>query len=172
MVKVQTLQHMPISEIIKVLKIEDSVNVDLSEVAHTLNVSVLSKNLHKYKIYGEKILCIFVTNEEGNSCIFYSDELLNKEESFGRIIITRAFAKYIITGNNNFIITQSTNFSNKEKLLTYEMLMPETQVKDILKKLLMPTTFSLARIFQVPQEFVKQRLHEMGVTSLIGGFNY
>lgn len=172
MVNVQTLQHMPISEIIKVLKIEDSVTVDFSKLAHALKVSVLSRNFEEYKIEGEKIICAFVTNEKGNSCIFYSADLFDNKEYLGRIMIARAFAKYIITGKNNFFVTQSTIFSNREKLLTYEMLMPTSQVEDVLDKLILPTTYSLADVFQVSQEFVRQRLNEMRVTTLIGGYNF
>lgn len=171
MVNVQTLQHMPILEIVKVLKIENSVTVDFSKLAHTLKVSVLPQNFEENKIDGEKIICAFVTNEKGNSCIFYSDDLVDNKEFLGRIIIAQAFAKYIITGENNFFVTQSTIFSNREKLLTYEMLMPKSQVEDVLDKLLLPKTFTLAEIFQVSKEFVRQRLDEMCVTTLIKGYN-
>ena len=172
MVNVQTLQNMSISEIIKVLKIEDSVTVDFLKLAHTLKVSVLSRDFEEYKMDGEKIICAFVTNENGDSCIFYSDDLFKNKEYLGRIIIAQVFAKYIITRENNFFVTQSTFFSNREKLLTYEMLMPTSQVEYILDKLILPTTFNLAEIFQVPQEFLKQRLNEMRVTTLIGGYNF
>ena len=172
MVNVQELQYMPISEIVKVLKIEDSVTVDFSKLARDLKVSVLSKDFKTYKIKGEKIICAFVTSKKGNSCIFYSSDLFESKEYLGRIMIAKTFAKYIITGNNNFFVTQSTIFSDREKLLTYEMLMPTTQVEDVLEKLLLPTTFSLADIFHVSQEFVKERLSEMQVTTLIGGYNF
>lgn len=169
MVNLKELQYKSIPEIIKILKNEDLVTVDLVELAYTLNVSVLSRNFEETKIVGEKILCAFATNSKGNSCIFYSDDLsFNK----ARIMIVRAFAKYIITGNNNFFITQSTNFSKREKMLTNEMLMPESQVKDVICKLILPTTRSLAEIFQVTQEFVNLRLSEMGVMTLIAGYNF
>ena len=112
-----------------------------------------------------------MTNEKGNSCIFFSADLLGKREFLERIMIAQAFAKYIITGNNNFFVTQSTNFSKREKWLTYEILMPETQVNDVLDKLILPTTLSLAKIFQVSQEFVRRRLDEMRVTTNIAGYN-
>ena len=172
MMNVQTLHNMSISEIIKVLKIEDSVTVDFFKLAHTLKVSVLSRNFEEYKIKGEKIICAFITYENGNSCIFYSDDLFENKEYLGRIMIAQTFAKYIITGKNNFFVTQSTFFSNREKLLTYEMLMPTSQVEYVLDKLILPTTFNLAEIFQVSQEFLKQRLNEMRVTTLIGGYNF
>lgn len=172
MVNVQTLQNMSILEIIKVLKIEDSVTVDFLKLAHTLKVSILSRDFEEYKIEGEKIICAFVTDEKGNSCIFYSDDLFKDKEYLGRIMIAQTFAKYIITGKNNFFVTQSTFFSHREKLLTHEMLIPTSQVENILDKLILPTTFNLAEIFQVPQEFLKQRLNEMCVTTLIGGYNF
>lgn len=169
MVNVQELQNKPISEIVKVLEIEDSVPLDLTKLAHTLNVSVLGKDFGATRIDGEKIICAFVTNCKGNSCIFYRCEFLSNT---AQIMIARTFAKYIITGNNNFFITQSTKFSEREKMLTYEMLMPESQVKDVVDKLILPTTYVLADIFHVSQEFVKQRLDKMHVNRQIGNYHY
>ena len=172
MVNVQELRHMPISEIIKILGIfedEDLVTSDLTKLAYTLNVSVLVRNFDGTRIAGERIICAFVTNSKGNSAIFYSDDLLNNE---ARIIIAKAFAKYIMTGNNNFFVTQSTNFSKRENTLAYELLMPEQQVRKIMGKLLMPTTFSLAKIFDVSQEFVRERLNEMQIDEYVGGYNF
>ena len=172
MLKVQELQLKPIPEIIKllgILEFNDLSTVDLAKLAYTLNVSVLPKDFGETKIAGEKIICAFVTNSKGNSCIFYSDDLLNIK---ARIMIARSFAKYIITGNNSFFVTHSTNFSIREKMLTNEMLMPESQVKDVICKLILPTTFSLAEIFQVTQEFVRQRLAEMEVETPIAGYNF
>lgn len=166
----QELQHKTISEIIKVLGIEDLVTVDFVRMGYKLNVSILSRNFEENEIDGKKIICAFVTNKKGKSCIFYSTDLLADEE--WRIAITYAFARYIITGNDNFFITQSTNFSDREKMLVYEMLMPKSQVKKILNKLILPTTFSLAKIFSVSQEFVRQRLDEMHIDVYIGGYNY
>lgn len=171
MVNVQELQHKPISEIIRILGIledEDLATADLAKLAYTLNVSVVPRNFEETKIAGEKIICAFVTNRKGNSCIFYSDDLSSDK---ARIMIARAFAKYIITGNNNFFVTQSTIFSKREKMLEHEMLMPEPQVKDVICKLILPSTVVLADIFQVSEEFVKQRLDEIGIMTLIQGYN-
>lgn len=171
MVNVQELQHKSIPEIIRILGIfenEDVVTVDLAELVYTLKVSALARNFESAKIAGEKILAAFVTNSKGNSCIFYSNDLSHDE---ARLIITRAFAKYIITGNNNFFVTQSTNFSKREKSLTNEMLMPEIKVKDVICKLILPSTTVLTEIFQVSQEFVKLRLDEIGIMTLIQGYN-
>lgn len=167
------LQHKTVSEIVKILKIEDLVTVDLVKLGHELNVSVVPKDFGTTRIEDEKIICAFVSNKEGRSCIFYSTDLLeDKEFLVGRTTIIQAFAKYIITGNDNFFITQNTSFSNREKSLIYEMLMPESQVKEILGKLILPTTFTLAKIFNVSQEFVRQRLDEMGIDAYIAGYNY
>ena len=171
MVNVKELQYKSIPEIIKILGIlenEDLSTVDLAKLAYTLNVSVLARNFEGAKIAGEKIICAFVTNSKGNSCIFYGADLPNNE---ARIAIVQAFAKYIITENNNFFVTQSTKFSEREKMLTDEMLMPESQVKDVICKLILPSTVVLADIFQVPENFVKHRLAEIGIKTRIQGFN-
>ena len=171
MVNVQELQYKSIPEIIKILGVlenEDYATSDLSKLVYGLNVSVLAHNFEGTKIAGEKILCAFFTNSKGNSCIFYSDDLLNTE---ARIIIVLAFAKYIITLNNNFFVTQSTSFSKREKMLAAEMLMPETMVKDVICKLILPLTTVLADIFQVSEKFVKQRLAEIGVKTHVKGYN-
>lgn len=172
MINVQELRSKPISEIIKFLENfinEDFASVDLAKLAYDLNVSVLPRNFVITKISGEIIASAFVTNSKGNSCIFYSDDLSNNQ---ARIAITQAFAKYIITGNNNFFITLSTTFSKKENMLIHEMLMPESQVKDVICRLIFPTTFTLSQIFQVSQNFVRQRLDEMGVMTLIAGYHF
>lgn len=171
MVNVNELRYKSIPEIIKILGIlenEDSATADLTKLAYSLNVSVLARNFKRTEISVERIFCAFVTNGKGNSCIFYSDDLPYKE---ARIIILSAFAKYIITGNNNFFVTWSTDFSEKEKMLTAELLMPKLRVAEVIAQLILPSTVALADIFQVPEEFVKHRLDEFGIKTLISGYN-
>lgn len=172
MVNTKELRYKPISEIVEPFLAKDSIFVDLTKLAHTLNVSVLRHNFGKEVINGEKVICAFLTNGKGNSCIFYSDALLNNKGVLARMVIVQAFAKYIITGDESFYITHSTNFSNREKMLIHEMLMPETKVNEVINQLLLPTTYALADIFMVSQEFVRERLDEMHVRRLIGGYNY
>jgi len=171
MVNIQALRYRQIPEIIRILGMDRLVTVDLRDLALKLDVSVLP--FGETQIKDEKIICVFVTNEEGRSCIFFKNELLeDKEFIVGRFVITQAFARYIITGDKNFFITQSTDFSNREKMLVYEMLMPEEQVKKMLNKLILPTTFSLAEIFNVSQDFVRERLRGMNEDTLIAGYNF
>lgn len=173
MINVQELRYKPISEIIKELNIEYSVPVDLENLGRNLQVSILPKEFDDHRIDGEKIICAFVTNEKGRSCIFYSNELLEDDKFVaGRVRIIQAFARYIITGDTNFFITKSTRFSSKEESLIYEMLMPKSQVEEVLHELIIPTTYILAKIFRVPQSFVKLRLDQMCVKRLIGNYNY
>ena len=171
MVNVKELQSKPIPEIIRILGIlenEDVATVDLTKLVYTLKVSVLSHNFDETPTAGEKIICAFITNNKGNSCIFYSNDL---PHNIARIAIVLAFAKYIITGNNNFFVTQSTKISEREKMLTDEMLMPESRVKDVICKLILPSTDVLSEIFQVPEKFVKYRLDEIGIKTRIQGYN-
>ncbi len=172
MVNIQELKLMPICEIVKVLKLGDSVTVDLSELARTLNLSIVPHNFGTDRVDGEKVMCAFMTNEKGDSCIFYSEDLLNNREFLWRIMIAQSFTKYIITGNNHFFVTESTDFSIRERMLLNEMLMPYVQVKNTLDKLVLPTTFSLSKVFKVPQQFVRQRLSAMHVTRMVAGYNY
>ncbi len=171
MVNVNELQYKSIPEIIKLLKIfenNDFATVDLNKLAHSLNVSVLAQNFERSESFGEKIICAFVTNAEGNSCIFYSDDLPYKE---ARIIIVKSFTKYIITRDNNFLVTYGTSFSEKEKMLAAELLMPKSHVEEVICKLILPSTVALSDIFQVPENFVKCRLVEIGIKTLISGYN-
>lgn len=171
MVNIQALRHRPIAEIIRILGIDGLVTVDLRDLALKLDVSVLP--FGETQIKDEKIICVFVTNKEGHSCIFYKNDLLeDKDFRVGRLVIMQAFAKYIITGDKNFFITQTTYFSDREKMLVYEMLMPESQVKKMLNKLILPTTFSLAEIFNVSQDFVRERLKAMKEDAMIAGYNF
>lgn len=171
MVNVTELQHKSIQEIIKILGVlqnEDFSTADLKKLAYSLNVSVLAKNFERTEISRERILCAFVTNDNGTSCIFYSDDLPYKE---ARIIIASSFAKYIVTGNNNFLVTQCTDFSEREKTLTSELLMPKARVTEVICKLILPSISVLAEIFQVSEEFVKHRLSEIGIMTIILGYN-
>lgn len=173
LVNVQELKYKTISEIIKELNVEYSVPVDLKNLGCKLQVSIVPLDFDDHRLDGEKIICAFVTNEKGHSCIFYNVELSEDYEFVaGRHGIIQAFVKYIITGDNNFFITQSTYFSQREKMLTYEMLMPKSQVEDVLYQLIMPTTYSLAKIFGVSQSFVKHRLDQMYIRRKIGNYNY
>ena len=170
MVNVKELQYKSIAEIIKILRIDGLVTVDLRNLAILLDMSVLPFGENQIK--DEKIICAFVTNEKGRSCIFYKNELLeDKNFLVGRLVIAQAFARYIITGENNFFITQHTNFSNREKMLVDEMLMPELQVKEMIGKLILPSTVVLAKLFQVSEQFVRQRLAEINIKTRIAGYN-
>ena len=57
-------------------------------------------------------------------------------------------------------------------MLVYEILMPEEQVKKMLDKLILPTTLSLAKIFDVSQAFVLERLDVMEKDTLIAGYDF
>lgn len=173
MINIQELQHKPIKDIIKILETKDSLPVDLVKLAGLLNVSVLSHNFKEWETNNKDILCAFVTNEEGRSCIFYNVEILdNKDFLVERVPIVQTFARYILTGNKNFYINEKTKFTSREKRLAYEILMPASQVEEVLNKLILPTTYSLAKIFKVSQEFVRERLDEIGTQVQIAGYNF
>ena len=173
MVNVQELQHKQVPEIIRLLGVRTKgyASCDIKEMGRALEVSVISYNLSTVLQLGEKILCAFVTKDTGRKCIFYNVELETNE---ARVIIVRAFARYIMTGDKNFCITESTVFSKRENSFVYEFLMPEDEVHDVLDKLILPTTFSLANIFDVTQEFVKERLDAMRerLKRLIGNYDF
>ena len=164
MVNIRELRHKPVSEIVKVLNVDNLISIDLVAVAYMLNISILSYSFNQYVHNGEKIICAFVTNNKGKSCIFYDVELADNKDDGLRIEIAKTFARYILTGEKTFYITKSTEFSAREDLLVNEMLMPEAKVKDTIKELILPTTFSLAKIFSVSPEFVNQRLDKMDIS--------
>ena len=169
MVNVNELKNKSIQEIIEILQNKDFTTVDLKRLGHSLKVSVLARNFERTEIPGERIMCAFVTNSKGDSCIFYSDDLPYEEI---RIIIAESFAKYVLTGNNNFFVTQGTDFSEREKKLTAELLMPKARVSEVIHELILPSTKVLAEIFQVTEKFVKDRLDEIGsIRTVILGYN-
>ena len=172
MVDVKELQSKSVLEIIDILGSDDIIPLSFNNLAIHLNVSILPYDFSKEKINGKNILCAFVTNEEGKSCIFYDEKYL--ADAFveeGKLIIARAFAKYIVTGESKFFITESTVYTNKEIRLTYELLMPESQVQAVSQKLLLPTIPSLANIFEVSVGFVKERLNYIDLTRRVIGYN-
>ena len=150
-------------------KYDQDITIDLTDLATKLNVSVLSKDFGVIRFKGEKVMSLFVTNDFGRPCVFYNVDFPVNEL---RIIITKTFAKYILTGEKRFQITRDTDFTAREKELTYELLMPESQVRAMCKKLLLPTTFALAKIFNVTQEFVRERLDAIDKLPDIAGYNY
>ena len=158
MVDIRDFQYMPLRVMKKWFNEQNDVTVDINKIGETLEVSVLPHDLSKYRIGNEKVMCAFVTNDEGNSCIFYNQELYGDKERADRVFIMQAFAKYIATCQKEFLITEKTEFSQWEKTLVAEMLMPREAVKDVISKLIIPTTYSLSEVFQVPQSFVKERL--------------
>ena len=173
MITVQELQHKSIQEIIRILdvRVDGYASADLKKLAYALDVSALSYNFDALTRGGVKLLCTFVTNEKGRSCIFYNEEL-SKEEC--RIIVTKAFARYILTGNKSFSIAPSTTFSKQEKRLVYELLMPKEEIHDVMYRLILPTTLNLANIFDVTQEFVRERLDEIrqSLPRMIAGYDF
>ncbi len=175
MVDVKVLQHLPISEIIKTLGVRPprgQATGDLKQLGIALNVSIVP---HKFDELEVKPLCVFMTNDEARSCIFYRTDLAeNQRFRVDRIAIAKAFAKYIITGANKFMITESTYFSPREKHFMYEFLMPEEEVHEVNSKLLMPTVLSLANVFSVEPNFVVERLDAMKgkLKGMIAGYDF
>lgn len=171
MINLHELQHKPISEITKALGIVDEYTIDLRKLSNILDMGIVPYDFEEHKIDNEKIICAFVTNENGRFAIFYDDKLY-QQWSIGRPMVVLTFSKYILTGNKHFYITRNTFFSDREKALASEMLMPEPKVYEVLDRLLLPTTFALSEIFEVSQEFVRQRLAQMQVDRYIAGYNY
>jgi hypothetical protein len=172
MIHVNKLQNRSIEEIIKILDINASTAVDLTQLAHTLSISILPYDFTNYKIDGNQLLCAFITNQNDDSCIFYSNDLVGTKRFFpGRTYITQAFARYIITRQKNFYITADTVFENKEKQLAHQLLMPEEQINDVIARLIRPTTDILSQIFQVNKELIVARLNEINMRMPIAGFN-
>ena len=175
MVDVKVLQHLPIPEIIKTLGAKPprgQATGDLKQVGIALNVSIVP---HKFDMLEVKPLCVFMTNDEERSCIFYRTDLAeNQRFRVDRIAITKAFAKYIITGSKGFLINESTYFSPREKQFMYEFLMPEEEVHDVIRQLLMPMVLSLANVFSVEPNFVVERLDDMKGTlkSMVAGYDF
>ena len=175
MVDVKVLQHLPISEIIKTLgakPLRGQATGDLKQLGIALNVSIVP---HKFDEVEVKPLCAFITNDEGRSCIFYRTDLAeNQRFRVDRIVITKAFAKYIITGSKGFLITESTYFSPREKQFIYEFLMPEEEVHDVNSQLIMPTVLNLANVFSVEPNFVVERLDAMRGTlkRMVAGYDF
>ncbi len=167
------LKYKRLEEIVSVFMSEEDVTVDLLKLARELGISVIEKAFQPAIIENEEVLCAFVTNKSGNSCIFYSSKFLeDKDFIAGRLAIVSTFVKHIVTGENSFVTTNRTTFSPKEQQLIYELLMPEKQVRVMCNKLLLPTTYALANIFSVSQEFVRARLDAMGMNKNIAGYNY
>lgn len=172
MVDVRSFQHMPLREMRKLFTKPDDVTVDISQIGKVLEVSVLPHDVSKYRVDGEMIMCAFVTNEAGNSCIFYAEELYGGSQREGRVFLMMAFARYITTCKKEFVITRHTKLTQWEKTLVDELLMSRESVKDVVNRLLIPTTYNLSEIFQVPQDFVKERLKDLKLPTLIVGYNY
>lgn len=172
MVDVRNFQHMPLREMRKLFTKPGDVTVNINQIGKVLEVSVLPHDVSKYRVDGEMIKCAFVTNESGNSCIFYDEELYGESRREGRVFLMMAFARYITTCKKEFVITKSTQLTQWEKTLVDELLMPRESVKDVVNRLLIPTTYNLSEIFQVPQDFVKERLKDLKLPTMIAGYNY
>lgn len=172
MVSVNELRYLSAPRIARMFTPKEMATVDLEKLARVLNVSVLPHDFKGILFNDEKVACAFVTNDKGNSCVFYSEEFLARTDYRARMFIVKAFAKYIVTGENNFYMTGETKLSNREKMLAHEMLAPEEQVRDVLSRLIIPTTYALGEIFQVSQDFVRERLSEIKLAALIAGYNY
>lgn len=172
MVDIRFFQQMPLRKMMKLFTKPGDVTVDLEEVGKILGVSMLPHNLSQYQVDNVKVMCAFVTNDQGNACIFYNEELFGREERLDRVFIMKAVARYITTCQKEFMINETTQLSQWEKTLVDELLMPREEVRDVVGKLLIPTTYTLSEVFQVPQDFVRQRLKDLKLPILIAGYNY
>jgi hypothetical protein len=160
---------MSINEIKEHFDIGEDIPLDMVKFCSNLNVSALPKNLAELE--PERcILCAFMT-KEGRSALFYDESLINREFSEFPVSV-QALVHYMLTNEKSFVITPHTKVSDREQKLVFELLMPENQVEEILDKLVLPTTYSLSKIFRVPQEFVRNRLDAMGTKKQIAGYNY
>ena len=172
MADIHFFQHMPLRKMMKMFTEPGAVTVNLKLVGEVLEISMLPYNLSQFQVGTEKVMCAFATNEKGNSCIFYDEELYGDTDGLDRVWVMKAVARYIATCQKEFLITEKTQFSQWEKTLVSELLMPRETVKEMINKLLIPSTYALSEIFQVPQSFVRERLKELKLPILIAGYNY
>lgn len=167
-VPVPNIEEMSAKDVRKFYDIGEDIPLDLIKLSGVMDISVLPKDLwHMYP--DNDFLCVFVTNDQGRKTLFYSDSLMDTEFSEFPVIV-HALVRYMCIHEKNFYITHRTHPLRSD--IIYELLMPEDKVDEILNKQISPTTYSLARIFRVPQEFVRKRLDVMETTKQIAGYNY
>ena len=161
---------MSISEIKDYFDVGEDTPLDLIKLLGQLNVSALPKNLDELAP-NKSAKSVLLTSESGRVAIFYDERLIDGEFSENPVIV-QTLVHYMLTDDKVFYITPRSAFSNREQEMVFELLMPKNQVKEMLDKLILPTTYSLSKIFRVPQEFVRKRLAAMNITKNIAEYNY
>ncbi len=164
------LEFKTIEDIKYICGVDADIPTDLIKMAGLLNLSVLPKNLDE--MAGLKnALCVFVTNDDNRSAIFYNENIMDKWHS-ERVAVVKAMVHHLVSKKKSFVITKDTQLSTFENRAVHELLMPEVAVREILNKLIMPTTHSLGKIFSVPQDFVIERLEDNNWHESIAGYDF
>lgn len=160
---------MSINEIKEYFDIGEDIPLDLIKLLGQMNASALPKNLHELNPE-RNAKSVLITSVSEKIAIFYEESLIDGEFSENPIIV-QSLVHYMLSDDKIFYVAPSSTFSTREHKLVFELLMPESQVKEIIDKMVAPTTHSLSKIFRVPQEFVRKRLDAIEITKQIAGYN-
>lgn len=159
----------------------DDLSTDLQRLFQSLGISVVSfseqmlqrlNNANSQVEHGA-ILSATAQNK-GDIVIFYRNPeaifYLNEEYSC-REAIAYELGCLCKTGFSDHVCGSKTEKDIETLQFVRELLLPKTQLKEAIGQLLIPTTFSLARIFGVSQKTVIERLKELNIKQQIVGYN-
>lgn len=166
---------------------ENRVPVDLSAMLKKLGISALPMNFsqlendleQKYpKIFGAReILGALISNGD-NAAIFYREEdCLDSHRC--RFTIAHELAHACLTGSSNHIEVEFrisegpfNDLETKANQFAGELLIPEKQFYKIMDQLYLPSVHTLARIFDVSDNVMRERIKclEPGIPIL--GYTY
>ena len=144
-------------------EIDEDVPTDLTKLFGIFNVSSLPKVFNDDP--ENYIMCEFSTDNNGRKAIHYREEFLCSVEYPDRTIPVCALIHHLISGEENFCITQKTRLSEQEKLFVYELLIPEEKMNEIIERMNEKTGNDkshiipvLSKIFRVSPDLVEGRL--------------
>lgn len=160
---------------------EEDLSTDLQQLFQSLGILVVSfseEALSKLESTGANSECGTVlsatTQTGGYISIFYRNPetvfFLNEEYSCREAIVYE-LGHLCKTGRLNHVCGNRTEKDVEILQFVRELLLPKIQLKQAINQLLIPATFSLARIFGVSQRTVIERLKELNIEEQIVGYN-
>lgn len=185
--KISSLKGCSADDLLKRCGQDENVPVDLNAILNKLKISALPLDFSRLKAELERedpnifqdrdILGALISNGE-NAAIFYREQDVINSHRY-RFTIAHELAHACLTGNSNHVEVELrvsgapvNELENEANRFAGELLIPEKQFYKIIKQLYLPSVHTLARVFDVSENVMKERIKCLRPSISISGYHY
>lgn len=184
---VTSIKGLTAEELLERCKQEDNIPVNLTAMLKHLGISAVPMDFKEVEaqlaaqnpvIFRSREILGALISRGDNAAIFYRKEDAINSHRY-RFTIAHELAHACLTGESNHIEiewrmsgTPIDELEAKANQFAGELLIPESQFYKIIEKLYLPSVHTLARVFDVSDNVMKERIKCLRPNMAISGYNY